>query len=150
APALSWSESSDVEVADLMQQLNNGLLDFTLVDSDQFHMLHAYFPRLDIAFKAQESRAMAWAFAYSRDDSLYQEAEQFIQSIRGSAFLAELDERFFGHLSTLDYVDAQHFLRQTNQKLDRYKDHFVTAAETHDFDWRLLAAMSYQESYWNP
>src|SRR5690606_34182691 len=53
-------------------------------------------------------------------------------------------------LDRLDYVGAQRFFRQTNKKLDTYKDHFVVAAENHGFDWRLLAAMSYQESHWNP
>jgi membrane-bound lytic murein transglycosylase F len=34
--------------------------------------------------------------------------------------------------------------------LPRYQDDFEKAAKTFGFDWRLLAAMGYQESHWNP
>ena len=47
-------------------------------------------------------------------------------------------------------MGASRFAQQANLKLDKYKAHFVGAGSNHNFDWRLLAAMSYQESHWNP
>src|SRR5690554_2693362 len=113
-------------------------------------MLQAYYPSLDIAFSLPEPRLISWAFAHSRDDSLYKAANEFLKSIEGTPQMAALSERFYGHLDRLDYVGAYRFSRQTNKKLDHYKDHFVEAAQNHGFDWRLIAAVSYQESHWNP
>src|SRR5690606_29404397 len=58
-PELSWSESSELEVADLLQMVASGNLDFTLVDSNEFRMLQAYFPTLDVAFTAGDERQIA-------------------------------------------------------------------------------------------
>lgn len=149
-PELSWSESPELEVADLLQMVAQGSLDFTLVDSNEYRMLQAYYPTLDIAFNASGQRDIAWAFGWSRDDSLYEAANQFFAHIKPLPLLANLSERYYGHLDKLDYVGARRFLRQASQKLDTFKPHFVDAASKHGFDWRLLAAMGYQESHWNP
>src|SRR5690606_2401247 len=149
-PELSWSESPELEVADLLQMVAQGSLDFTLVDSNEYRMLQAYYPTLDIAFNAADQRDIAWAFGWSRDDSLHQAANDFFAHIKPQPLLAHLAERYYGRLDKLDYVGARRFLRQADQKLDTFKPHFVDAAGEHGFDWRLLAAMGYQESHWNP
>lgn len=149
-PGLSWSESNELESSDLLQMVANGSLDYTLLDSNEFRVLKAYYPSLDIAFKTKTTYQMAWAFSYGRDDSLYLASKRFFAEAKRSKLLATLSERYYGHLDTLDYVGASLFLQQTNLKLDKYKAHFVDAGSNHNFDWRLLAAMSYQESHWNP
>jgi len=149
-PELSWTESNETETVDLLQLVASGSIDFTLVNANEFQMLQAYYPSLDIAFSLPEPRLISWAFAHSRDDSLYKAANEFLKSIEGTPQMAALSERFYGHLDRLDYVGAYRFSRQTNKKLDHYKDHFVEAAQNHGFDWRLIAAVSYQESHWNP
>lgn len=149
-PSLSWGESADLEVADLLSMVESGTLDYALINSNEFRVLQAYYPSLNVAFNVDEQRHIGWAFAYSRDSSIYDAANEFLNDIQNSAFIAALDERYYGHLATLDYVGAQRFLRQTNLKLHTYKDDFVAAANEHNFDWRLLAAVSYQESHWNP
>ncbi len=149
-PELSWTESTETETADLLQLVASGNIDFTLANANEFQMLQAYYPSLDIAFTLPDPRQIAWAFPYSRDDSMYKAANKFLNSIENTPQMAALSERFYGHLDRLDYVGAYRFSRQTNKKLDHYKDHFVEAAQDHGFDWRLIAAVSYQESHWNP
>ncbi|UTW49348.1 membrane-bound lytic murein transglycosylase MltF [Bacterioplanoides sp. SCSIO 12839] len=149
-PELTWSEGTDLEVSDLLQMVATGNIDFTVVDSNEFRMLQAYFPNLAIAFDITEKQNVAWAFEHSRDNSLHLAAEEFFNLPQTQAKLLRLSERFYGHLDQLNYVGAKRFLRQTEKKLDRYKKEFIEAGEQHQFDWRLLAAMGYQESHWNP
>jgi len=42
------------------------------------------------------------------------------------------------------------FLERTNKRLPKYKFFFQEAAKEIDIHWTLLAAISYQESHWNP
>ena len=42
------------------------------------------------------------------------------------------------------------FLERTNKRLPEYKFFFQEAAKEIDIHWTLLAAISYQESHWNP
>ncbi len=42
------------------------------------------------------------------------------------------------------------FRRHVAQRLPRYRAFFEKAAKKYKLDWRLLAAMGYQESHWDP
>jgi membrane-bound lytic murein transglycosylase F len=149
-PELTWSESPDFETVELLQMVATGEVDFTVIGSNEFEMLQAYYPNLAIAFDLTGAQNLAWAFPQSRDDSLFQAAESFFRNAQTNGLLSEVRERFYGHLGELNYVGAKRFQRQTDKKLDKYDDLFQAAADQHDLDWRLLAAMSYQESHWNP
>lgn len=149
-PSLSWSESADLDVTDLLHMVETGEIDFTLVDSNEFRLLQAYFPNVGTGITLSHEESQAWALPMSADQSLLEQTNQFFSERRTRQQLANLNERYYGHLGELDYVGAKRFLRQTSRKLDDYKPYFQSAAEKHSFDWRLLAAMGYQESHWNP
>jgi membrane-bound lytic murein transglycosylase F len=149
-PELTWSESPDFETVELLQMVATGEVDFTVIDSNEFEMLQAYYPNLAVAFELSGVQPLAWAFPQSRDDSLFQAAESFFRNAQTNGLLSEVRERFYGHLGQLNYVGAKRFQKQTDKKLNKYDDLFQHAAEKNDLDWRLLAAMSYQESHWNP
>jgi membrane-bound lytic murein transglycosylase F len=50
----------------------------------------------------------------------------------------------------MDYLFSRNFLGHVQTRLPKYVDWFQEAATLHDVDWRLLAAMGYQESKWDP
>ena len=50
----------------------------------------------------------------------------------------------------LEFAGAPGFMRHLQSRLPLYKKWFVEAAEQSSQDWRLLAAIGYQESKWNP
>src|SRR5690606_12604561 len=64
--------------------------------------------------------------------------------------LDRLTERYYGHVDVLGYVGAYTFATHLQQRLPRYEKMFRDAAEKHGLDWRLLAAIGYQESHWEP
>ena len=52
--------------------------------------------------------------------------------------------------SSFDYLFSRNFLQHVQTRLPRYLDWFQEAAAKYQLDWRLLAAMGYQESKWDP
>lgn len=64
--------------------------------------------------------------------------------------LSELKERYYGQADVLGYVGTTTFARHLQQRMPRYERHFRQAGEQHRIDWRLLAAIGYQESMWEP
>ncbi|MCD4596361.1 membrane-bound lytic murein transglycosylase MltF, partial [Proteus mirabilis] len=62
--------------------------------------------------------------------------------------LARLEEKYFGHVGSFDYFDTLSFITAIDSILPNYQPLFEKYAET--FDWRLLAAMAWQESHWDP
>lgn len=149
-PELTWAESPDFETVELLQKVANREIDFTIVSSNEFEMLQVYYPNLAVAFDLTGAQPLAWAFPQTHDDSLFEAAQSFFRNAQTNGLLLEVKERFYGHTSQLSYAGAKRFKRQTNQKLNKYDHLFQQAAERHQLDWRLLAAMSYQESHWNP
>lgn len=149
-PSLSWRESSELEASDLLQMVSDGELDYTLVNSNEFQLMRAYLPNLDVAFTLGELQSVAWALPDRADTTLKEKAFDFFYRPETGALMAELAERFYGHVEQFDYVGAHRFLRQKRRSLPKYQNFFETSAATFGFDWRLLAAMGYQESHWNP
>ncbi|MBD3335905.1 MAG: transglycosylase SLT domain-containing protein, partial [Candidatus Eisenbacteria bacterium] len=58
--------------------------------------------------------------------------------------------KYYGYLEKFDYVDTARFLRRIEERLGDYQSLFKEAAREYGFDWKLLAAMAYQESHWDP
>ena len=149
-PSLSWRESNELEASDLLQMVSDRELDFTLVNSNEFRLMRSYLPNLDVAFSLGEVQTVAWVMPKLADSSLRDKTFDFFYRPETGVLMAELSERFYGHVTQFDYVGAHRFLRQSRRALPRYQDDFEKAAKTFGFDWRLLAAMGYQESHWNP
>jgi membrane-bound lytic murein transglycosylase F len=148
-PSLSWKETAHHSTLDLVEMMLDEEIDYILLDSNELSLLRRFHPELAIAFTVGDIENLAWAFQKNNDDSLYLEAIKFFGHQQLSGELAKLSEKYYGHISEFDYVDTKRFLKAIELKLPNYKKEFIEAAGDH-FDWRLLAAVSYQESHWNP
>ncbi|WKE64631.1 membrane-bound lytic murein transglycosylase MltF [Gallaecimonas kandeliae] len=147
-PNLKWTETSDMDSDELLQQVLAGHLDYTVADSNNLALNRRYYPDLMVGFTVAEEQPVAWAFPKTNDDSLYAALIEFFGEMSQSGVIARLEEKYYGHVRTFDYVDTRSFIRAVDRKLPRFQPSFEKYAG--DFDWRLLAAMSYQESHWNP
>ena len=149
-PGLNYEESAAVEVVDLLRMVDEGQIDLTLVDSNELAMNQVYFPNVRVAFDLGDSQSLAWAVAPGEDTSLLDEVNAFLQRAQQNGSLQRLKERYYGHVDVLGYVGAYTFAKHLQQRLPRYEKHFRQAAQVQGLDWRLLAAMGYQESLWQP
>ncbi|MFD2192346.1 membrane-bound lytic murein transglycosylase MltF [Pistricoccus aurantiacus] len=149
-PALGWREAAALEVADLLQRVEDGRLDAAVVYRHQFKLNRLFFPGVEDGFPLGEPLSMAWVFDAGQGIGLQREANRFLDEMRRDGVLDALFERYFGHDDYLEYVGARTFIQQANARLEDYADLFRQAARDTGFDWKLLAAVGYQESHWNP
>ena len=147
-PQLTWIERDDAEVSELVQMVENGEIDYTIVDSNEFDALAGFYPNVTSAMELDETQELAWAFSKFSDNSLLNKSREFFQLMRETGLLSQLEERYYGHLNQIDNVGTLTFLRQADERLHRYQELFQKEAVNHDVDWRLLAAIGYQESHW--
>jgi membrane-bound lytic murein transglycosylase F len=148
-PQLVWDEKPDSEPEELLYKVANGDLDYTIANSDIIAIHRRYYPQLRVAFSLAESQELAWAFARKLDSSLYDQAGAYLRSISNSE-LERLRDRYFGHVEQVDYYGAVALATHVESRLPRFRAYFEEAASLHNLDWRLLAAIGYQESLWNP
>ena len=149
-PEIEWRARSDTEPTELLRRVNEGELDIAIIGSNELSMNKVFFPNIREAFALDASQPVAWLFPESGDNSLMQEARDFFYQIRHNGGMAQLEERYYGHLDRLDYVGARTFTKHLENRLPTYRDTFMAAANAYDTDWRLLAAIGYQESHWRP
>ena len=148
-PKLNWEAKSNVSALALLNMVNDGQADYVVMDSNVFLAYRDVFPELRRAMTLTDPEPLAWAFSAVEDGSLFTMAELFFNQVNESGELEELLVRFFGHRE-FDYVGARTFLAHLDSRLVRYEDEFKSQAKDLDIDWRLLAAIGYQESLWNP
>jgi membrane-bound lytic murein transglycosylase F len=149
-PQITWQGWS--QPIDLIQQVSDKKMLYALVNSNELAYRRLLYPELQIGFELPYSLNLAWAFPQSSDNSLYLKAIKFFNQLQFKGELEQLRKRYYGHLKEkdFDYVDIRTFLRRIKKRLPKYQPHFEKMAKRHNLDWRLLAAIGYQESKWNP
>jgi membrane-bound lytic murein transglycosylase F len=149
-PELEWESRSDVGIEDLLLAVSDGVIDATLVDSSIYKLHSHFYPRATTAFSLPGTLPHAWAFPPGPDDSLVQKARTFMLQARESGRLQAINDRFHAPRQSLDRTGMFQFLEQVRQRLPPLLALFQQIAADQDMDWRLLAAIAYQESHWKP
>jgi membrane-bound lytic murein transglycosylase F len=147
-PELTWTENADVEVATLLARVAAGEIDFTIADSTEFSIQRHFYPDLRVALDLELGDHLAWAFPRETGDTLLHRADDFMIEYEREGLLAKVKDRYYGHTRKFDYVGTRNFIRHYESRLPRYRAMFEEAAAQWGVDWRLLAAIAYQESHW--
>lgn len=148
-PNLQWQVVQNQSTRELLRQVANGSIEYTIADSVTASAFQRVYPQLAIAFDISEEEPVMWYLQNSNDDSLYAAMLDFFDSISEDSTLARLEEKYLGHIGGFDYVDARTFVKAIESTLPEFQ-HLFEKYATENVDWRLLAAVSYQESHWNP
>lgn len=149
-PELTWTENKELDSSGLLELVELEMIDYTIADSNDLVANQTLFPELRVAFDLSEPESLAWAMSLSEDGSLSAAMISFFEQIEESGDLDRLIEKYYGHIRRFDYVDTRAYYRRIQTRLPEYEPLFKKAAEKYGFDWRLLAAISYQESHWDP
>jgi membrane-bound lytic murein transglycosylase F len=149
-PGLQWVSEKNMGMEGLLLAIADGELDATLVDSNILKINSQFYPGLKAGFIFADHQHQAWAFQPGDDDSLLQKARSFFKLIDENGSLAAIQNRYNENGNDLDRVGMFQFMKQVRNRLPPLIPLFQEAAAVHDLDWRLLAAMGYQESHWDP
>ena len=149
-PELEWTEHSDMESEELLQLVSDRTVDYTIADSNEVALNQRFMLDLRVGFDISEPQKLAWAFPKTKDTSLYDRAMIFFWHNMNNDYISQLLEKHYGHISKFDYVGNRTYVRHIVSRLNKYRSFYEQAAEKYNLDWRLLAAMGYQESHWNP
>lgn len=147
-PGLTWTEVRQGDALDLLAKVAGGEADVTIADSTEFSLGRHFHPDLRPAFKLSESEAVAWALSPHGTDLLAR-VEDYFAAIAADGRLAGILDRNRRSLVRYDRVDAANFVAGVRERLPRYQAWFQEAAAESGIDWRLLAAIGYQESRWD-
>jgi membrane-bound lytic murein transglycosylase F len=150
-PDMAWVERSETDTEEILARVSRGEVDYTLASSTEFALGRIVNPDIAVALDLSPERAVAWVVSTAAHDrSLLGRVDAFFLGARADGTVARLLERYYGSQESFDYLFSRNFLQHVQTRLPRYLDWFREASSYHGLDWRLLAAMGYQESKWDP
>jgi len=149
-PGLKWSPAKpDNDVDDLLYLVSKGELDYTIANSDLVAINQRYYPNLRVAFAVSSKQDVAWALPAGEDASLYNAVQEYLHQM-SEGEMARLHDRYFGHIGETGYQGVVRVTADVQARLPRYRAYFEDAAHRYGLDWRVVAAIGYQESHWDP
>ena len=109
-----------------------------------------FYPELSPLLQLPGKLDIGWVFAGEGAETLRAEADAFIAKARADGTLARIHDRYFGHIKRINAAAIAQFLDDMRIRLPNWRQHFQSAQDLSGIDWRLLAALAYQESHWDP
>ena len=150
APGLSWQTLKHVWPEELLAKLDQGDYDAVIINGIDFDLSRNAYPHLSVAFALDEKQKIVWALPRNASPELVQKLQRFVSEARKNNTLKRIYERYYGHTSRLNNQDVLGILERRTKLLPKLRRHFQEAQSITGIDWRLLAAIGYQESKWDP
>jgi peptidoglycan lytic transglycosylase F len=145
-PGLTW-DALPRDRAEPLEMIGTGSADYTVVDASEFVFEQHLYPESAVAFALPEPRSVQWVVPLEAAE-LLQAANHFFEQAQSSGELARIESDASAESVDFDYASAHQFQADIASRLPALQDIFEEAAQTTGLDWRLLAAIGYQESKW--
>jgi membrane-bound lytic murein transglycosylase F len=148
APTLTWVETAPTN-ADPLEDVDSGNADYAIIDAREYSFAHHLYPDVLVGFSLPADRPVQWIVRRGADD-LLEGVNRFFQQMRESGRMVKLIQQNTGEARSFAYEESREFQTNLADRLPRFRPWFEQASEESGIDWRLLAAVGYQESKWDP
>jgi membrane-bound lytic murein transglycosylase F len=147
--AINIEYYADTPTEELIRMVSEKEIRITIADSNIAMLNRRYYPDVKIAFPLEDLQSIGWAVKKG-EDALRKKINSFFKKIREDGTFDKIYNKYYAHTDFFDYLDLKKFHRRIETRLPVYRDIIEKAAQHYNFDWRLIAAMVYQESHFNP
>ncbi|MCP4717093.1 MAG: membrane-bound lytic murein transglycosylase MltF [Deltaproteobacteria bacterium] len=134
---------------ELLRRVEDHELELTVADSNIALLNRRYYPNIRMAFPITEQQHLAWA-TNKNDAALLEKTNEFFTHIKQNGFLDKLHKKYYANINSFDYFDLKKFHQRLETRLPKYEQFIKTEALKYGFDWRLISALIYQESHFDP
>ena len=139
----------NIPTEDLIKMISKREIQLTIADSNIALLSQRYYPDIRIGIPIQEEESLAWAVR--KNDTQMQEAvNRFFLHANYTGLLKRLSDKYYGNVKEINIYGLKVFHKRLETRLPLYKDIIIKEAANYGFDWRLVAAVIYQESHFNP
>jgi membrane-bound lytic murein transglycosylase F len=134
---------------ELLSMVAEHEIDCTIADSNIYAISLRYFPEIALAFSISSREQLAWIIPPDADE-LEADMYEWLNSFNQSGKMVELKDHYYSYVLFFDYYNTKMFYKRIQTRLPKYQKIFEEVGEDYGIPWTLLAAVSYQESHWNP
>lgn len=120
-----------------------------LMDRQTFLLSRHYFPQQESLHRVARDVDIVFHLPNNASESFATAVNAFLEKSESNGRTAILYERYYGFVHRLHPMDLAKFYRKIRDELPKYRPIFEKAAKKTGLDWRLIAALAYQESHWD-
>lgn len=146
-------EGDTIETADILKLVNEGKIEYAVVDSQIASLYKKAFPDIDASLKLSTDQSSSWAVGLGLD-SLAAKINRWENSTHSSEFVKEIYKRYYDSTFSENFDSSLSYFKKLNlskgKSVSNYDQLFKKYAGASGYDWRLLAAIAYCESRFNP
>ena len=149
-PDLQVVEYGEGDLFSLFEALGARKVDLIAVDERIVPIAAQFFPFIEATLDLGNERPIVWWLGHHPNAELASRTKTFVERAQLDGTLARLEDRYFGHVQRLKQADIVAFLGKIETMLPKLRKHFEAAQTITGLDWRLIAAVAYHESQWDP
>lgn len=146
---LSLQLYDDLPSEEFIRRVSIDDIPLTISDSHIARLNRRYYPNIQLAFPIEEQQEIGWVVKKGNSE-LLKKINQYFNQIKENGTFDKLYNKYYGTAEIFDYVDLLKYHDRIDKRLPKYEAKIKAEAEKYGFDWRLIAAMIYQESHFNP
>lgn len=139
-------EDHGISTEDLIKKVANLEIDFTVSDENIALMNQTYLPQIDVSTRVSFPQRVAWVVRKKSAD-LLEHVNRWVQKVKKAGTVNYLYKKYY-ETSKVSLQTEYHSLG--GGKLSAYDKQIQKAAVDIGWDWRLLAALVFQESRFIP
>lgn len=133
----------------LISMVGDKQINITVADSRIVGLCQRYYPETRTAFAIGSGLPVVWV-ADKKNQDLINAMNRFLIQARNNRTIKSIHNRYFGDGKDIEYLDVRRFHNRLRSRLPRYQEIIEFEAKQSNMDWRLIAAIMYQESHFNP
>lgn len=146
---ITFTEDDSRTTEVLLSEVAERDIDCTVADSNIVQVMRRHFPHLEVAMNLTQGNNLGWYLPAGSDD-LAGTTREWMNSTEGDEAIGYIESRYYAYIGEFDFVDLRALNRRIDDRLPDFIDRFAEAETTTGMPADLLAALSYQESHWDP
>lgn len=146
-PEVRWQTITLPSTEAMISQVSDGTLSYAIVASNDAEAARHIYLNFEKSFAVAGRQELVWAFP-STERRLRDRVNGFFTKVNRDGRLQRLIERYFSY-GKVPRLDAGVFQERIKSVLPQLRGAFQRAQEATGIEWRLLAAIAYQESQWD-
>lgn len=141
--------SGSISSETLIRLVAEGQIDMTVADENMAQLNATYYPELDISMPITEAEPIAWAVRKDAD-SLLAVLNTWIEDPSTARKRNYLHHKYFKALKSQETRVRSPYSSLSGKQISEFDAYIKRYSADLSWDWRLLAALIYQESRFNP
>ena len=138
------------DAEELARQVARGEIEYTVCDDYMSNIICSLYPELDLSTPVSFPLNISWSVRKDGTDGLVNELNRWIAGFKTTREYARLERKYFSGSRPASIAGSEYFATNGGGKVSPFDDIIKKCSESIGWDWRLVAALIYQESRFNP